>query len=105
MQSLAELRAVLKRAAPSAPDSEITKIVEVIYLIINEELMGGGQVTERLGIGRSAANMRAWRKSHSMPPATARLGRWLVWTRWDVEEFIAENPSAVRHHEPQEVSP
>jgi hypothetical protein len=112
MKSNEELRAAIAERMPprwevDGDDPEfrayvIDGFVALIRKIIREELMGLKELRARLGVKSSAASMRVWRGGG--PPVAGRIAATRFWLRPDVEEWIAENPKAVRHHDAQEAS-
>jgi hypothetical protein len=106
MKSHEELRAAIMPHvwADGLQEAEenIDAVVDLIRKIIREDLMGLFELKARLGIKASAANMRTWRGS--APRWAGRIANGRIWWRPDVEDWIAENPKAVRHHDAQEAS-
>lgn len=96
MKSIRQLRAAINRAAGgSLTDDQIDKIIKVLFKVLRNDLMGLHEIAERLNIAVTAANMRAWRQG--LPPAAGRIANGRIWTRWDIETYIKQNPKAVRH--------
>lgn len=104
MKSLDELRAAISGILYDADNEEDVKdkILDLIRTLLREDLMGLTELRQRLGIKSSAANMRTWRGSAPTPAGRIANGR--IWLRPDVEDWIRENPKAVRHHDLEEAS-
>jgi hypothetical protein len=99
MKSLEELRAAIREAADLIePDPAIDRILDLFLRVIKTpgNLIGLREVAGLLGIDVSAANMRAAR--HTIPAPVAQLSYGRVWTRWDIEAYLATHPAAVRHN-------
>lgn len=105
MKSLKELRAAIREAANLVePDPAIDRILDLFLRVISTpgNLIGLREVAGLLGVDISAANMRAHRGT--LPAPVARLSYGRVWTRWDIEAYLATHPAAVRHNVHQEAS-
>lgn len=96
MNSLDDLRAAV-RPFTSTPEHTEGVIDLFRYLLSDGTVMGLKELRIRLGIKPSAMNMRTYR--HAAPDPAGRIGNGRLWFAPDVEEWIAENPRAVRHHE------
>jgi hypothetical protein len=95
--SLDQLRAAIVEA-----DGDSDQVIAIFRDMIREDLLATGDVGERLGISLSAANMRSYRGN--LPAHSGRVATIRVWLRPDVEDFISQNPRAVRHTVTQEVA-
>lgn len=116
MKNADQLRRAIRKAAGESAvlnDYQVDNLIDLLYKIIRTDLMGLTEVAERLNIELSTANMRAHRAAHPeryptsrdpFPPPVTRINGRRVWTRWEVEGYIRDNPKAVRHNVHQEAS-
>src|SRR5215216_6783736 len=110
MKNVDQLRRAIRKAAGESAvlnDHQVDNLIDLLYKIIREDLLGLTEVAGRLNIELSTANMRAHRARYPtsrdpFPPPVTRINGRRVWTRWEVEAYIRDNPKAVRHNVHQE---